>query len=270
MSTWQVLEHEYFDYSGTWEMLKGEQKQANNIAQQQLQLQQQAFNLEKGQIGQVNAVAAPFVTPQGQGFTPEQMALLNSQSANTVNQGYNSAAQNVRSILGARGEGLGNLPMGTPAIQGFSQLEGARASDLANAYRTNQLANMNQALTNRFNAAALMAGQTPNFTNNTGQFGSQGLSALNTANQAYSNSFGGQFYPTLGSLSGQLGTRVGAGLLGGFLNNLASKNTLNSLYNSGGINLAGDLGTNASMIAGLSSLVGNPGSATNFALSTPF
>ena len=84
----------------------GDQK-AQLQTQNQLQQQQQAS--QNSLLQQNNTALSPYLTGN-QGFTPQQMAALNSQALDQNALQYNGATQQANSQLAARGEGLGNTP----------------------------------------------------------------------------------------------------------------------------------------------------------------
>lgn len=232
---------------------------ADTISQQMLNMMQNSFQLQKQQIDSVNAALGPYLTPQGQGYTPQQMAYLNSQMLANNNTAYNSAGSNLRSLLGSRGEGTGALPPGTTYSAPFAALESARSSDQMNAFRQNELANIQQALTNKFNAAGITAGLGGQYGQGVGQFGSNATSAGNAATNASLYGPGNLF---LNTLAGG-GAKAGLAGLGGLLSNMMTGSgggSLGNLFSSGGINLSGaDLGTTASLISSLTGSGGGGG-----------
>ena len=68
----------------------------------QNQLQQQSQNSENQLIQQNNTALSPYLTGN-QGFTPEQMAALNSQALDQNALRYNQGTQQANAQLAARG-----------------------------------------------------------------------------------------------------------------------------------------------------------------------
>ena len=181
-------------------------------------LQQQQLAAENQQFQQIQSSLAPYLSGT-QGFTPQQQALMNSQALDENASQYNGAGQQLRAALNARGENGANPVSGT-GVSGIAGLLSGKASDAANALRSNSLANAQQALTNQFNANSILSGIGNTYAGNVGQFGSGASSALsnltqqNIANQQ--NSFLANLSRGLGAgLGGGLGSAAGAGLSGG-------------------------------------------------------
>lgn len=107
--------------------------------------------------GQVSDTMAPYLTKEGQGYTPGQMTALNTQGMSQVAGGYADAEANLRAQLLAHGE-TGSQPMGGNAIGNIAELQAGLANQTSGMRNTNLLSSYNQALTNKFNAAGAMMG----------------------------------------------------------------------------------------------------------------
>ena len=182
-------------------------------SQNQLQAQQQAAQNQL--LQQNNTALSPYLTGN-QGFTPEQMAALNSQALDQNALRYNQGTQQANAQLAARGEGLGNTPGSGVAATGYGNLQAAKAGDLADALRTVTLNNAQQGLTNKFNAASVLSGNAQTYAANVGTYGSGASNALSNLTQAQGNSFSSKFGQSLGSGLGSAVSKGIAGTVGGF------------------------------------------------------
>ena len=182
-------------------------------SQNQLQAQQQAAQNQL--LQQNNTALSPYLTGN-QGFTPEQMAALNSQALDQNALRYNQGTQQANAQLAARGEGLGNTPGSGVAATGYGNLQAAKAGDLADALRTVTLNNAQQGLTNKFNAASVLSGNAQTYAGNVGTYGRGASNALSNLTQAQGNSFSSKFGQGLGSGLGSAVSKGIAGTVGGF------------------------------------------------------
>ena len=174
----------------------------------QNQLQQQAQNSQNQLLQQNNTALSPYLTGN-QGFTPQQMAALNSQALDQNALQYNGATQQTNSQLAARGEGLGNTPGSGVAATGYGNLQAAKAGDLADSLRTVSLNNAQQGLANKFNAASVLSGNAQTYGQNVGTYGAGANNAMNNLTQAQGNTWQSQFGKALGA---GLGTAGAGGL----------------------------------------------------------
>lgn len=158
-----------------------------------------------------------YLSGNGEGMTPEEMSLLNSQFLNQNTQQFNSAGSNVRSALLSRGVGGGDQPIGGNYVRGISNLEGLKGATTAAGLRDIQLENIKQRLANKFNAAGIFQGTGAGY-------GNQAVSFSGLANQNVSqihDAFRPGFAETLGSSFAKgFGTSVGAGIGGGLTGGL--------------------------------------------------
>ena len=164
----------------------------------QNQMQQQQQDAENKLLQQNNTALSPYLTGN-QGFTPEQMAALNSQSLDQNALRFNSATQDTNRMLQARGEGMGNTPGSGVAATGYGNLQAAKAGDLADALRTVTLNNAQQGLANKFNAASVLSGNAQTYGGNVGTYGSGAGNALNALTGAQANGFQAQFGKAFGA-----------------------------------------------------------------------
>jgi hypothetical protein len=188
-----------------------------DVAKKQLDMQnamqQKAFDTQQKQFAQMSSAFSPYTSGAGMGYDPQQLALMRSQALATNARTFNSAGQQVRSALAARGSGAGNLPVGGDYTRGIAGLMGAKASDISGQLSNINLQNAQQALANRFNAGQLLSGNAAALTGAQGVAGSAGASALGDYIQAANTGFGSSFMNALGAgLGGLPSTFLGGGL----------------------------------------------------------
>lgn len=176
----------------------------------QNQMQQQQQNSENQLLQQNNTALSPYLTGN-QGFTPQQMAALNSQALDQNALKYNQATQATNSELAARGEN-GQTPGSGVAATGYGNLQAAKAGDLADSLRTVTLDNAQQGLANKFNAASVLSGNAQTYGQNVGTYGSGASNALGDLTQAQGNTWQSQFGKALGSAAGGAAAGFGGGL----------------------------------------------------------
>ena len=189
-----------------------QQTQLNS--QNQLQQQQQAAQNQL--LQQNNTALSPYLTGN-QGFTPEQMAALNSQALDQNALRFNQGTQQANAQLAARGEGIGNTPGSGVAATGYGNLQAAKSGDLADALRTVTLNNAQQGLANKFNAASVLSGNAQTYAANVGTYGAGASNALSNLTGAQGNSFGSQFGKGLGSGLGFGAAKGASGAVGSIL-----------------------------------------------------
>lgn len=206
-----VLEHEWFEYSGPVAECKG-QDVAQGQQQQELAMQQQAFQTQMQQLQTLNGAFSKYLSGNI-GYSPTAMAGMTSQFLNSNNNTFNQAGQQVRSALGARGEGTGALPTGGNYAQGIASLMGGKAQSQSQGLLGLQVQNQQQALQNQFNAGSLLSGNAATLTGTQGVAGNAASSALQSYIQGI-NAPG--FLQSLGtSFASGLGGALGAGVSGG-------------------------------------------------------
>jgi len=176
------------------------QLQTNNQLQQQQQAAQNSL------LQQNQTAFSPYLTGN-QGFTPQQLAALNSSALDQNALRFNQATQGANAQLAARGEGLGNTPGSGVAATGYGNLQAAKAGDLADSLRTVTLNNAQQGLANKFNAGSLLSGNAQTYAGNVGTYGAGANTALGDLTQAQGNTWQSQFGKALG---GALGGAAGA------------------------------------------------------------
>lgn len=179
------------------------QKQAND-------LQKQALDMQKQQIASVNSAVQQFVNGQGQGFDPALLKTLTSQMLDQNAASFNDASKTLQGMLTARGEGGGNLPTGGQFIRSNSTLLGQQAASQTSGLENINIANLQQMLSNRFNAASIMAGIPATLNGPIGSLGAQSSAALGGYLSAVNNP--NSFTNVFGNI---LGRGAATGVIGG-------------------------------------------------------
>lgn len=221
LATWEILDHDSVEYFGVWELCKGADT-ADAQRKQELSMQTQAFNTQQSQLKQLQSSLQGYLSGK-QGYSPQAMSGMTSQFLNNNNQTFNQAGQQVRSALGARGSGTGQLPAGGDYTRGIAGLMAAKAGNQSSGLLGLNVQNQQQALQNQFNAANVLSGNAATLTGTQGVAGAGASSALNSYESALQASFGGQF---MGALGKGLGSGVASGITGGAgagLSGLASR-----------------------------------------------
>ena len=193
---------------------KGKEK---SISEKQLEeqnkLQREAFNLQKSQLASLKGALESRYLTGDEGFSPEQTAMLNANFLDEIAGAKQSAGRNVRSALGSRGFGGGDLPVGGAFTRGVAGLESAFGTAKATGLRDIRLANIAQALTNKFNTANILSGNAATLSSPIASFGAGASNALNQRIAVGMQP--GAFGQFLNSLGGGLGAGLGKGLAGG-------------------------------------------------------
>lgn len=184
---------------------------ANAQRQQELQMQQQAFNTQQAQLALLNKSLSPYLAGKT-GFDPALLASMRSQFLNSNNSTFNQAGQQVREALGARGEGTGSNPVGGSYAGNLGNLMAAKAGSQSQGLLGINVQNAQQALQNQFNAANVLSGNAAILTGTQGVAGSAASSALGDYIKAKNTGFASSFANSFG---GALGAGLGAGLTGG-------------------------------------------------------
>ena len=185
----------------------------------QNKLQQQALDQQKAIRDQIMGSVSKYLSGNI-GFDPQQLAIMQSQFLNQNTANFNQAGSAVRSALASRGAGGGDIPVGGDFVRGISSLEGAKASSQSQGILGTNLANLQQALTNQFNAASVASGQSAQLGNNIGVFGSGANNALNQYVQASQSGFMNQLGKGFGSALGQGIGAIATGGIGASLGDL--------------------------------------------------
>jgi len=123
-------------------------------------LKADAIAQQKAIRDQIMATTAKYTEGAGQGFDPAQLALMQSQFLNQNNQNFVQASQGVMAGLRSRGVAGGDSAGGGDLARGLEALQGARASSQSQGILGTNIADLQQALTNKFNALSVNAGQS--------------------------------------------------------------------------------------------------------------
>lgn len=170
MATMEIIEDECFDWCGPVAHCKGE-----GVAKAQLDAQNKAQADAAAQQKQIRdsvmASISKYMTGSGEGFDPEQLALMTSQFLNQNSADFNSAGSQVLSQLRARGVGGGDAPGGGDTVRGLETLDAARATSKSQGVLGINIENLKQALINRFNAASVASGQSAQLGTDIGIYG---------------------------------------------------------------------------------------------------
>lgn len=211
IETGELLGGDCYEYSGPVAECKGAGT-ADAQRQQELQMQQQAFDKQMAQLNQINQAMSPYLSGQI-GYSPQLYGAMQSQFLNQNAAQFQNAGQAVRQALMARGGGQGNQPISGDYTRGISSLMGAAASSQAQGILGLNQANAQQALQNQFNAGQLMMGGAGVLGQTQGVAGSGASSALQSYVQAKNQGLMQQFMSGLGSgLGAGLGAGFGTGI----------------------------------------------------------
>lgn len=193
---------------------KGDGTAKDQLALQN-KLQQQAFDLMQKRQSDVQGAVGKYMTGS-EGFDPAQLATMRAQFLNQMGKNYQGAGANIRTALARRGSLDSSQPVGGDYTRGLASLEGGLASDTSSGLANIDLQNLQQALTNKFNASSLINGQAAQMTSPISTFGSGANNALaqyvTAANQGFGNAFTSAFGGALGK---GLGSGLSAGAVGG-------------------------------------------------------
>lgn len=184
------------------DQLKLENKRTDEAIAQQKAIRDQILNATK-----------QYTTGGGQGYDPAQFAAMISQFMNQNSQNFNQAGGQVRAALAARGAGGGDMPVGGDFTRGISSLEGAKASSQSQGILGANISNLQQAISNRFNALNVQSGQSAQVGQNIGTFNYGASNALDQYVRASNSGF-------LNSFGTNLGSGFAAGITGGIGNSI--------------------------------------------------
>lgn len=141
------------------------------------QLQQTQLDQQKAIRDQIMASIQKYLSGDV-GFSPEQLATIQSQFLNENSAKFNSATSSILSSLRSRGVAGGDMPAGGDTARALSSLEGAKATSASQGILGTRLADLEQALTNKFNAASEATGQAAQLGSNVQSFGSEASASL--------------------------------------------------------------------------------------------
>lgn len=222
------------EYSGPIELAKGEGtskdqlNSQNKMQQDQLAQQAKIRNaiLGTASIGggtaQLGSGVMKYLTGAGEGFDPQQLGIMQSQFLDQNAAAGKQAGQSVISQLAARGGAGGALPASGDFVRSLEGLQGQIATSQSQGILGTNLANLQQALANRFNAANVAGGQAAQVGNNIGIFGQGANNALNQYVSAANSGFGATLMRGLGSGLASAATGGIGASLGGLSKMLSS------------------------------------------------
>lgn len=209
INTGTVLDHCWVEYSGTWELCKGD-----NIAKQNEQLQLdlnrqllQTFQTQFGKQSQITDLLTKNLQPlidNPQGYSPEELQALRTQTSDTNSGQFNDAQKALNDQLAARG-GASTLPSGVDA-QLRAQLAEAGAKTEAGSQNQITLNNEELKRQNFFNAVNALSGNAQ-ILNPLGYAGGATAGGNTVANLSQAVTASNQ-----SSLGAALGGIVGGGL----------------------------------------------------------
>lgn len=217
MLTGEVLRHEYFEYSGTWMLAKGDdtlkQGETQQLAfdQQLQQMMQQQFGLQSAQLQYLNSVLRPMVE-NPQGLAPKDLTALRTSASDTISSQAANAKQAVQATEAAHGGGTGLESGPESQIQG--QIATATAQQQSSAQNSITQYNEQVRQSNFWNAISGLSGNAA-LLNPTSYAGAanQGSGALANLGTAYYNT---QQSGWLNAALGGLGAAAGGWASGGF------------------------------------------------------
>lgn len=186
---------------------------ANQQRQQELQMQQEAFNAQQAQLTTLKNAFSGYLGGT-QGYNPAMLSSMRSQFLNSNNSTFNQAGQQVRSALGARGSGTGALPVGGDYTRGIAGLLAGKAGSQSQGLLGINIQNAQQALTNQFNAGNILSGNAATLTGTQGVAGAGASSALQSYITAANTGFGNAFTTGLGSSLGKVAGNAASASLG--------------------------------------------------------
>jgi hypothetical protein len=194
---------EWFDYNGPVAECKGGDTAKKQLDQQNA-LAKQQLDLENKKLQQIDSGVGKYLSGN-EGFDPETLASIKSQFLNNNALDFSNAGSAVRDALAAKGQGNGDLPVGGTYTRGISGLMGAQASQHGAGLLNIGVANGQQALANKFNAASVLSGNAAVLGGNVGTFNAGATGALGDYIRAKNTGF-------LSSLSQGFGGALGGGL----------------------------------------------------------
>lgn len=196
-----------------------EKKQADEDRQRNIKMQDKAFNAQMDTLQNLKTGLMKYVTGN-EGFDPAMLAALKTRFLSTNAKDFSSARSNVKGALAAMGGAGGDSPVGGDTARALSGLYGAEASSLSSGLTGINLQNLQQALTNKFNAGSILSGNAATLSSPVSTFGA----GINAAGERRTQlglapTFGSSFFNSLGTT---LGTGIGKMAGGGISKGLGS------------------------------------------------
>ncbi len=214
IETWELLESEFFEYSGPIELCKGgaskaEQSNADAMRAAQTGLMQQALGAQNMQLGAVNKVLDPMIANGG--LAPGVESAMNSQVMNNIPAQFRGVQGNINNNLVARGITGGQMGAGGGAVaRQFGQLGAMQAAMQQQGLTDVQLQKQNALMGDlglKMGVGGQYGGQVGGF--NQGSLGAlgQGVTAANNADQASTGLWGSLIGGAAGLGSAYLGRK---------------------------------------------------------------
>ena len=232
---------EYFDYNGDVELLCGAGSEEKSVEQQQQSIMTQMTTQAQQVFGNAssvfNALKNTFMPtiqagPNQQGFSPAELAAMNSQIINNAGQGYRNAKAAVGNAEAAIGGGNAVLPSGvnTGVDLGLAENFANQTSEGLNQVQQENYAVGRQ---NYENAVKGISG-APDVFNPATNAGNSAISSGEAAAKTASD-ISSQNNSWISGVTGALGGIIGTAT-GGFMNKIPSfggKSTANTSTNTG-------------------------------------
>lgn len=169
----------------------------------QNKLQADAIAQQKALRDQIMGSIGKYLSGPGEGFDPQQLAIMQSQFLNQNSANFNQAGSSVLASLRSRGVAGGDSAAGGDLTRSLEALQGARASSQSQGILGTNLANLQAALNNKFNAASVASGQSAQIGTDIGTFGQGASNALSNYVTASNSGFLSKLATGLGSGIGQ-------------------------------------------------------------------
>ncbi len=214
IETWELLESEFFEYSGPVDLCKGgaskaEQAAADQQRAMQNQLTQQQLNMQMGQLASVNKTLDPMIANGG--LAPGVESAMNSQVMNNIPAQFRGVQGNINNNLVARGITGGQMGAGGGDVaRQFGQLGAMQAAMQQQGLTDVQLQKQNALMGD----LGLKMGVGQQFGQNVGGFNQgassalgQGVTAANNADQASTGLWGSLIGGAAGLGSAYLGRK---------------------------------------------------------------
>lgn len=180
-----------------------------------------AFDTQMSTINDIKASMSKYLTGS-MGFDPALTAAIKTKLAGDTAKEFSGARSSVVSALARRGSGGGTGPVGGDFAKAFSFLKGSEADTTASNLTNLNIADLQQAINNKFNAASVLSGNAATLNSPISTFTGSGDNALDQRIKVgltpgfganLLNSFASGFGSGLGDLAtggvGSLATGIG-------------------------------------------------------------
>lgn len=187
-----------------------EKDRANRIQDAEIARQNEIFD-------SIKKATSRYTEGSGEGFDPALKQNMISQFLNDNSRSFQNAGAGVRGAMAARGSGGSDAPAGGDFVRGVASLYGDRAANRSSGMANINMSDLQQALTNKFNAMSLQSGNAATLNSPIGTMGSMSSNAFNQYMQAKNSGFGASFMKSLGGGLGSGLASMATGGLGGFM-----------------------------------------------------